>query len=206
MENFRRVNINYCKPCREVETLEEEEVICEDAIFLDGTNKPTEDIDWAGNKITNLKQPENPGDAVTKAYADKIKLNYLSYGTFIKTGESVTIDTTSFPDWQYILGTIKLKNNFKPLIIFREDVGKIFASKIRGDGTFEPGNMNDTEAINESKKFQYVGQVVLEEVTSTTAKIKAQNFGHYDVFANPVLLSSGDGLTDEYGIQKLQFR
>ncbi|ASZ85085.1 105R [Cherax quadricarinatus iridovirus] len=146
-ENFKINTHNLCrykKCCKNNKNVLNSPTIFTSSLKIDGSVKPTEDIDWNDNKITNVAEPTEPTDIVTKKYTDEKvesfpKPKRIVYDNFFQGGNSREIDTTQYPDWTHIFVTVKINLQTIFCVIHRNWVGVEFTFNIYGDGI--PQNM-----------------------------------------------------------------
>lgn len=187
MKGFRMTFTKYCKPIKKNTTVVKNEKKCKDALFKDGRSKPSTDIDFNNNKITNLGPIVEDDHLGSKEYADAI-VSGIKYSSFIKSGQSVTINTSRNPNWTYILGTVRFVDQYLPMVIFKNVNKYAYRFVQRGYGA------NITH--------DYFGDVKLKNITKTGFQLEPRNFGYYEVGRDDKSFTRKDN-DEEYGIQQI---
>ncbi|ASZ85086.1 106R [Cherax quadricarinatus iridovirus] len=112
----------------------------------------------------------------------------IEHDTFIQSGNSVTIDTTTNPDWSYILCWIKLDTYNTTTMLFR---GTNLISRVNINK--QPTHVDFT--------FNLHGDIAIEIPDSNSVTITAQDFGEYNT-TPPITFTKKDNDPD-FGIAKL---
>jgi Domain of unknown function (DUF2341) len=144
-------------------------------LTLDGTSLPTADISMNSKKITNLSDPTNPQDAVTKNYADGKLSQSTADGRYLQlTGGSMTgsLQTPNLQGNQTIYNltfTTSSVTGYTPMCIIGESSGAAGTYvNLNNDSTTFPNGAGANCSFSFGMNGSNVYSFYVESVTGTT--------------------------------------
>lgn len=160
----------------------------------DGSTKPESDINFNGYKITNLKNPENDQDGVTKSYfVEHTQRKRVVYDKFIQSGNEVMIDTSANPDWKYVFISVKLDTLSSSLVIFR---------KVATNKKNLTARCNLNYEITDNFLFNIQGDVELKHISNDSVLVRVFDFGTFTV-ERPITFTAKDN-DPKYGVDHIE--